>query len=146
MDARRLSAVVCIGLSAALLVPACGPSAPPEGPAAPSATPTAEPAPVACASAEISEANLAADARIRALVSDRRKAGVIPIKLEVVDCQLKLEVLDDCNSPDIYDYKPHAGNHKTIVHNAADLGAELPLGGASLSHKLGPETAVEDLE
>jgi hypothetical protein len=101
-----------------------------------SANPEPQP-PKVCQHAKLSQANLVADARTRAMVGDRRKVGVIPVRLEVTkDCEVTLEVLDECNHQSYYGYQPYSGSHKTIVRDQNDLAAELPVGSSEVAHKL----------
>jgi hypothetical protein len=101
-----------------------------------SAKPTPEP-PKVCPHEKLTQANLVADARLRNVINDRRKVGVVPVRLEVTkECEVTIEVLDECNHQGYYGYKPYSGGHKTIIRDANDLLAELPVGRSEVAHKL----------
>ncbi|MFO0616822.1 MAG: hypothetical protein U0414_29780 [Polyangiaceae bacterium] len=132
---RAALALGLVALSGVGLSAACGP------------TQVVTPTPVGSGSAIASaqprtcrqpiEANLAADQRTRALINKKRKGGIVPIKVAVdPDCGLQITVLDQCGSKGYYDFQPYSGQHKTLIHNDAELRAELPLGGDQFAHKL----------
>ncbi len=95
------------------------------------------PAPAAsCNHDNIAEVYLAASQRVRQQVDDRRKVGIIPVKLTVSGCDVNVEVLEDCNLPGFYSYRPKSGKESKSIRNETDLFAEMPLGADSLQHKL----------
>ncbi|NUP12748.1 MAG: hypothetical protein HOW73_42450 [Polyangiaceae bacterium] len=143
---RTVMAIGFLGASGALLAAACETST--TEPVTPTAgTSTAKPA-TKCSHSRVSNANLAATSRIRDLVNKRRKVGIVPVKVTVTDdCQLDIEVLDQCNAAGFYDYQPYSGRHRTQIRKADDVNAELPIREEDFGRKLdGGQIVVSDEE
>lgn len=109
-------------------------------PAGPNPSATAEAPPpqptVSCNHEKLDHVYLAATERVRQLVDDRRKVGIVPVKLSVDGCDVQLEVLEGCNMPGFYSYRPQAGRESKTIRNENDLFAEMPVGAGSMQHKL----------
>lgn len=140
-----MRAALWVGLYAAALAGAC--SSDPPKPVAPQPTaepeqPPPEPA-LSCNHDALSQIYLAGDERLRQLVDDRRKVGIIPAKLSVDGCNVSLEVLQRCTMPGFYSYRPKSGRESKTLRSERDLFMEMPVGADTFAHKIDDEMAVK---